>query len=806
MSSSSSAAAQASASNAAAANVPPHLPPPSSLVTTVTPAALSSLAIYNPSLGPTEKSVHDQIVFYTSRKGSVSSDTKLREIGLAQGIVEFARGFSKTENLSSIETQKSRIVTLEIEEPGWWILAQIDLTYIHNPSTYPPTVEYSSREVAPPLVLLAQIRQAYNQFRFHYGSFAQNHAKLGRTAFCRRLEKYWLRWAWGRWEVMLHGSPGTVAFGDGGIKMVGGRPGREIAEEERKFLRTWAEKEKTKGMVDMVVFRFGDFIEEEKDKDKNKSAQSGYWFWGNTTKAVAAAMSTTSTLPKGNSSKGPGIIMPQDGCIFPGTGSLEACSVRDIATYISELYQYGDDISRRSASGKQKKNRKRPKGLFNKTSGSGYSADNSSVESSPRRSLSTVRDEARSTPPPPAAGSNLKPSADEASDESRGRMGQTATAEESRKSKITLNSNAKIFNLLTFGWSGGSTKSAAANDSNTGTTNTPTVASGVTPTSTTTAADATITSSSEPEPTPPPMTNVDPMEHVERAPQEQLAEMMATAARDAQSTGRITSRTVWAERKKPPPSPPPSPPSPEQDNASRSTEVAVADASGKGKRKDNSSQGQTTQQASINLEEFRIVVYTNHPFIFAFIFESTSAQLTSPAFYRTLHHQLAPLHGPLLKSSNLSPTAAADLAKNASSSSKLHHSAPPAKPPYDLLYNPTTLMIHSTVPPIPEPGPESSQQQSGWSRAEAFHVHTLILGILCETMRDRAEQERSARSTRGWWINWMRLDGGEEGIVVRRAGEKKSDLTGGGAGGGAGAGAGGGDIRRYFEGLVRGVR
>ncbi|KAH0613266.1 uncharacterized protein H6S33_009646 [Morchella sextelata] len=816
MSSSSSAAAQASASNATA-HAPPHLPPPSSLVTTITPAALSSLAIYNPSLGPTEKSVHDQIVFYTSRKGPVSSDTKLREIGLAQGIVEFARGFSKTENLSSIETQKSRIVTLEIEEPGWWVLAQIDLTYIHNPSTYPPTIEYSSREVAPPLVLLAQIRQAYNQFRFHYGSFAQNHAKLGRTAFCRRLEKYWLRWAWGRWEVMLHGSPGTVAFGDGGIKMVGGRPGKEIAEEERKFLKTWAEKEKTKGMVDMVVFRFGDFIEEEEDKDKDKSAQSGYWFWGNTTKAVAAAMSTTSTLPKGKSSKGPGIIMPQDGCVFPGTGSLEARSVRDIATYISELYQFGDDISRRSASSKQKKNRKRPKGLFNKAPSSGYSADNSSVESSPRRSLSAVRDEARSTPPPPAAGSNLKPSADEASDGSRGRVGQ-ATAEESSKSKITINANAKIFNLLTFGWSGGSTKSAA-NDSNTGT-NVPTVASSATPTSTTTA-DATITSSSEPEPTPPPMTNVDPMEHVERAPPRALggndgnsskskrarfmigflgdvyAEDLDDDLQDAQSTGRITSRTVWAERKKPSPSPP----SPEQDNASRSTEVAVADASGKGKRKDSTSQGQTTQQASINLEEFRIVVYTNHPFIFAFIFESTSAQLTSPAFYRTLHHQLAPLHGPLLKSSNLPPTA--EPAKNTSSSKLLlQHPAPP-KPPYDLLYNPTTLMIHSTVPPIPEPGPESSQQQhSGWTRAEAFHVHTLILGILGETMRDRAEQERSARSTRGWWINWMRLEGGEEGIVVRRAGEKKSDLAAGLGGGGAG----GGDIRRYFEGLVRGVR
>lgn len=48
----------------------------------------------------------------------------------------------------------------------------------------------------------------------------------------------------------------------------------------------------------------------------------------------------------------------------------------------------------------------------------------------------------------------------------------------------------------------------------------------------------------------------------------------------------------------------------------------------------------------------------------------------------------------------------------------------------------------------------------------------------------------------------MRLEGGEEGVVVRRAGEKKADLV---VGVGAGAGAGV-DVRKYFESLVRGVR
>ena len=55
-----------------------------------TPAQLASFAIYNPALGPTDETLEDQIVFDTSRK-TQSLNEKLRQIGLAQGMVEFAR-------------------------------------------------------------------------------------------------------------------------------------------------------------------------------------------------------------------------------------------------------------------------------------------------------------------------------------------------------------------------------------------------------------------------------------------------------------------------------------------------------------------------------------------------------------------------------------------------------------------------------------------------------------------------------------------------------------------------------------------
>ena len=78
----------------------------------VVPARLAFLAIYNPTLGPTDETFQDQLVFYYSRvaiearaaaKKHARNDAaaeealrqeeneKLRQIGLAQGMVDFAK-------------------------------------------------------------------------------------------------------------------------------------------------------------------------------------------------------------------------------------------------------------------------------------------------------------------------------------------------------------------------------------------------------------------------------------------------------------------------------------------------------------------------------------------------------------------------------------------------------------------------------------------------------------------------------------------------------------------------------------------
>lgn len=74
----------------------------------VIPAQLSFLAIYNPSLGTTDESLREQIVFYSSTAERSSQSRKdqsgivqdaerdeeneqLRQVGLAQGMVDFAK-------------------------------------------------------------------------------------------------------------------------------------------------------------------------------------------------------------------------------------------------------------------------------------------------------------------------------------------------------------------------------------------------------------------------------------------------------------------------------------------------------------------------------------------------------------------------------------------------------------------------------------------------------------------------------------------------------------------------------------------
>ncbi|KAI9785780.1 MAG: hypothetical protein M1839_008797 [Geoglossum umbratile] len=346
--------------------MPAHPGQPGSVV----PAQLSFLAIYNPSLGNTDDTLHDQIVFYWSRKngatkrlgthvgegveGAEERNEQLRRIGLAQGMVEFARSFSENESVNSVETEKSRIVLHELE-PGWWILASIDLTRLpsNGSSTHTvktvteparPTTEYSAREVSPPHLLIAHLRRAHAGFLLHNAtSLSELYSRVDRPGFRSSLYRFWNRFAW-NWDVLLHGNPSVDIFA--AIKLAGGGElGMGVGEEdrgsgEREVLEGFVGR--IEGLIDLIVSRFGDPTIGGEESGENSSEK----------RKEANQASGTQELGGSNSI---------DGAIFLGVGALARTSLRDITNWMEELYEVGEDaygVNENPTSTRRRKRRK----------------------------------------------------------------------------------------------------------------------------------------------------------------------------------------------------------------------------------------------------------------------------------------------------------------------------------------------------------------------------------------------------------------------------------------------------------------
>ena len=153
-------------------------------------------------------------------------------------------------------------------------------------------------------------------------------------------------------------------------------------------------------------------------------------------------------------------------------------------------------------------------------------------------------------------------------------------------------------------------------------------------------------------------------------------------------------------------------------------------------------------------DRLRVIVYVQPPFVFTFLFEQQTDLLAISSFYRSLHHQLGPLQRPLLNS-----TDPVKIAKRVWDAVCTKSTVPmrSTQPIRELLYDPARLTLHTTIPDIPEPGLDANYSQGPWTRVEALSVHSQILNTYVLTHRQRSELERTCKTSRGWWIVWMRL-------------------------------------------------
>lgn len=196
-----------------------------------------------------------------------------------------------------------------------------------------------------------------------------------------------------------------------------------------------------------------------------------------------------------------------------------------------------------------------------------------------------------------------------------------------------------------------------------------------------------------------------------------------------------------------------------------------------------------------NTTQLRPAIYVHRPFIYILLFQPNT---TTPSSWddlsQSLHSQLTHLHKPLLASTTYRPE-------------KPNLGIPPTTSQsqsaeiYDLVFDPSTLAIHSTIPNIPSPrlltdpsgtgtgsilAPPPSSPAAPWTRVEALNTHSQILSLHASSRGDPAALERTCKTSRGWWVVWNRVlaqqqqrqslvDGGE-------GSDDNDDDTGGGEG------------------------
>jgi len=779
----------------------------------VTPAQLSFLSIYSPALGPTDETFRDQIVFYYSRaqkearnaskKGTTPKATehdlreeeneRLRQIGLAQGMVGFAQSFSDGQNVDSVETEKSRIVLYELE-PGWWILASIDLTRLPASSIASKGaageegVEYSAREVSPPSLLIEQLLTAHRIFLLHHGPSLQDlFQKIKRARFCGIVERYWASFC-KDWEVLLHGNPSVDIFG--GIKLsAGGELGMGVGEEEwgsgeRAVLEDLTRQ--TEGLVDLTVSRFGK-AESERQQQETEEQRSER---------------ENTELPWLGIVRAP---EAHDGVIFGGVGALSRHSLRDVSNWVAQIYSQGEHaygVKDNPHSTRRKRQRRNLPSADSEvempvsSSGGGlrkqiHKPDLPNLPHDPRPALHervASNDHAPGSPsienPAPLeanmrAGiprpivSAVESSLDKASFDAQNTQPPATNSEEANGWTFGI-SNDRWVKYLTLGLGGGK---SASDDASTKSRPSASRATSATSSRTLRPQDFDQKSRISKDSDVPQLQQMEPM------PDGHETEAHLADQRRQETEGYFLIGLKGDLSKTPAVDSPVDEPLDEGGGDRlllRTVQVEIVKKHNYQKQVDKDvgrldSQSDSDEDTELSgFRRLRVVVYVRRPFIYTFLFEQRAPPLQISSFYKDIHQHLKPLHKTLQSS-----TAIANIARRIADShtsppeptsidsSNPPYQAPRTSPVFDLVYDPIRLTIHTSIPNIPLPGTPAAEGISttssgrdgppSWTRIEGLNVHNQILSTLDSTKRLENELERTSKTSRGWWVVWMRI-------------------------------------------------
>lgn len=643
-----------------------------------------------------------------------------------------------------------------------------------------PSIEYSSREVSPPALLLQHLFQAYHIFMLHHGqSMTDLFIRVSRDKFCSTLDRFWTRFC-RHWDVLLHGNPAADIFN--GIKLSsGGELGMGVGEEEwgsgeRDVLEDITRR--TEGLIDLVVSRFGDPAPGKEDTSFNESE----------------------LLPWMGSGSHPGA---SDGVIFGGINVITRPSLRSIALWMGHIYTYGEhaygvrdnplrerrkrkrrnmpDSSTKPVSNDTIRTTPRPAPDvaakdygFNthKRQSSDIASRNSQRDRIPKSSSEHQHDHPGIPPPIVSAAEQSLAKASRKADADAGKsQGQ---ADEG----TTLGIPDQYMKYLTFGLSTLAKPSKPERPE--------------LPSRTSTSSSKTMTAHhyANPKlPSPDEEDENDPMlREVDPIPDGETIEAKIAKQKHAEEHGEflvgMRGELDNIEEN--------SEASDENDdedddnglrNVLRTLSVELNESTQPGddptelQRKLSEAGLSRGRDDPANFRRLRVLVYVRRPFMYCFLFENQTPALGMTKFYQEMHRGLLPIHKPLLSSTSAARVAeriedaqTSDTASIASSRTK------PAEPTpiYDIIYDPERLTVHTSIPSIPEPGTPAAEgimpgikgsglnNPSQWTRIESLNVHSQILNTISSVRRNPNEYERTSKTSRGWWVVWMKLPASSE--------------------------------------------
>ncbi len=566
----------------------------------------------------------------------------------------------------------------------------------------------------PAALLLQDLLRAHSIFLLHHdSSLSAMFARLRRSKFATILGRYWDLFL-STWSVLLHGNPVRSVFN--GIKIAAcGELGIGVGEEERGS----GEREvlegfvgRIEGLVDLVVAKFGPY-----DPDADGPSSPGT--------ESSTSDPTDKWLGTGKEPSG------EDGAIFLGVGALSRHSVRAITYWTEDLYTWGEEAYGVGESPISTRHARRQK---------------KQVPAVP-----AVDDIVPMLPPPPITGLSRKPKHTPPTTGGRSgpRLASNRTSVSPRGGEVSSirPSGAeseggrldKYVNYFKLGygthWTLGGSAVAHSGPSSPA----PNEGRGRRVTNLDDSAGHYL------------IGLVGDLEESDSDPDD------STHQEDRNTRTLLRTLTLELEDRGDARSEPRIMQDPGNPGGGLEQPAIVGEEGTATATSNNASDSQGCDKT----EQLRVVVYVNRPFIFTFLFRLRTDSLDWNTIYKSLHHQLYPLRKPLANSTSYRPGRP--------------DAGPAVASIYDLIWDPRTLTVHSTIPNIPGPSSELKPgEQLVWSRVEAINTHIQILNTYTTTRADLSELERTCKTSRGWWIVWNRVVERETRTSVDSNLQKKS--------------------------------